>query len=108
MVASNPPARNGPRIIAVTNPACTDCEESNVFLMIEQMSICEVSFTMGLLLWFVAHYIFNLDFCPQNALVCRFMQEVVFQIPQEKDKKSDKTSSYLAATTGIIKFSESM
>ena len=98
---SNPPSRNWPRIIAVTNSACTDCEESKDSLMIEHMSICEVSFAIGLLLWFAAHYIFNLAFCPQHTLVCCFMQEVVFQIPQDEDKMSDKTCMYNVRFNGI-------
>jgi hypothetical protein len=104
IVASNPPTRNWPRLAVFKSGASPS--DTKVFLLIEQMPVCQVSLSTGILLWFASFYIFNLDFCPHNLLLCRFIQEVVFQIPQEKERKGDKTSSYLAAVTGIVKFSE--
>ena len=67
IVASNPPTRHWPRLAVFKSGASPS--DTKVFLLIEQMPVCQVSLSTGILLWFASFYIFNLDFCPHNLLL---------------------------------------
>ena len=64
---------------------------------------CAVTaFSKALMLWFVSHYIFNLEYYKQAKDVALFMQEFVFGLPTH-DKKS---GTYLSVTTDIQSYVE--
>jgi len=98
-VAHRPPLRTAPRIAGFKGPTT----DSQYYIIVEQKVLCSVTaFSKALMLWFVSHYIFNLEYCKQAKDVALFMQEFVFGLPT-RDKKS---GTYLSVTTGIQSYVE--
>ena len=67
-------------------------------MYVEQTVLCQVStFVKALIIWFVSHYVFNLEYakCAKDAAV--FIQE---NVPQT----GAKTSTYLSLSSDIRTF----
>ena len=96
-VADSEPRRSAPRI------ACFPGEDqSQYFIFVEREVLCiTTQFTQVLMLWFIAHYIFNLEYCPKIKEVALFVQEFVFKLPATSGIKRQKTATYLTVTTDI-------
>ena len=76
-----------------------------LFLFVEGQILCEVpSFSRALLLWFITHYVLNLEYVKDVRDVCLFMQEFIFALPIVGSKRV-KSGSYLSITTDIQNFS---
>lgn len=92
-VAHRPPLRTAPRIAGFKGPTT----DSQYYIIVEQVLCSVAAFSKAFMLWFLSHYIFNLEYCKQAKDVALFMQEFVFGLPTS-DKKS---GTYLSVTTGI-------
>ena len=96
-VAKCAASRNAPRIACFKGPTT----EPQYFIFVEQNVLCSVAtFSKAFILWFISHYIFNLEYCKHTREVALFMQEFVFDLPA-RDKNS---SLYLTVTTGVQSF----
>ena len=58
-------------------------------------------FSQALILWFIAHYVLNLEYDSKVKEVALFMQEFVFKLPATSGLKRQKTATYLTVTTDI-------
>lgn len=96
-VCTRDPPRPAPRI------ACFAGEEgSTYFLFVESKVLCTTSsFPKALMLWFIAHYVFNLVYCKQVREVALFFQEFVFGLPE---KSKGRGATYLTVTSDINKY----
>ena len=94
--AAEAPKRNSPRIgrfVAI------DCSPS-YFIFIEQQVYVQVSsFAMALLIWFVSHYVFNLEYHKYYKDAAMFIQEFIFDL-YESDTKQKK-QNYITAVTEL-------
>ena len=73
--AASAAPRNSPHIIELA-------PSEDFFISIEQTIICQVSsFTKVLFLWFVVHYLFNLQYHKYAQGFATFMQEFLFGLP---------------------------
>ena len=73
-VALCAPKRSAPRI------ACFPGEQCQYFIYVESEVLCEVtSFAHALMLWFVSHYVFNLEYCTKAKEVALFFPRVYLQ-----------------------------
>ena len=98
-VGTRSPLRTAPRI------GCFEGEEPQYFLYAEGRPLLYVMcISQAILLWFVLHYIFNLEYCDHVKLVALFFQEHVFGLPATSFLKHHKTATYLTVTTDIQKF----
>lgn len=98
-VAVRLPLRTAPRI------GCFNAESPQYFLFVEDkavLSVCNVS--KAIMLWFIMHYVFNLEYCAHVKLVSLFFQEFVFDLPATSYMKHQKSATYLTVTTDIQKF----
>ena len=89
---------NAPRIACFGDP-----ESSNTYyLMIEKRVLCEVSgsFCKALLLWFISHYVFHLEYLKDTYDLALFFQEFVLGLPGT-GSASKKTSTYLTVCSDI-------
>lgn len=78
-------------------------EEQEYFLFVERKIICTVkSFTKCLMMWFIMHYVFNLQYAKPVKEVGLFLQEFVFTLPESGSK--NKTSRYLTVRSDISKY----
>ena len=77
---------------------------SQYFLFVESIIITELpTFSEALILWFIAHYVLNLEYEKKIKEVALFFQEFIFDLPATAaDKK--KSATYLSVTTDIVKF----
>ena len=88
------PSRNSPRFVCFSD----DDAEPTYFVYIEQTILCQVStFVKALLIWFVSHYIFNLEYTKSAKDAAVFIQENVFLLPQA----GAKTSTYLSFSSDM-------
>ena len=95
-VALSAPKRSAPRV------ACFPGEQCQYFIYVESEVLCEVtSFAHPLMLWFVSHYVFNLEYCTKAKEVALFFQEFIFKLPATGSMKRHKTATYLTVTTNI-------
>lgn len=62
------------------------------------------SFSKALLLWFVTHYILNLEYEKLVREVALFFQEFVCNLPATGADKRQKNATYLSVTTDIQKY----
>ena len=99
-VCSSSPLRTAPRVAAFVGDDIV-----TYFLFIEEKIIFKItcSFTKILMLWFVSHYIFNLEYCKHARDVALFVQEFVFGLPE---MSKNKGATYLTVATDINKFVE--
>ena len=97
-VAHRPPLRTAPRIAGFKGPTT----DSQYYIIVEQVLCSVAAFSKAFMLWFLSHYIFNLEYCKQAKDVALFMQEFVFGLPTH-DKKS---GTYLSVTTDIQSYVE--
>lgn len=97
-VANREPKRAAPRI------ACFPGEEnSQYFIFVESETLCVTnSFSQALMLWFVAHYVLNLEYCSQLKEVAMFFQEFIFKLPATSVTKRLKSATYLSVSTDIL------
>ena len=58
-------------------------------------------FSQALMLWFIAHYVFNLEYDAKVKEVALFIQEFIFKLPATSGLKRQKTATYLTVTTDI-------
>ena len=96
-VCTRDPPRTAPRI------ACFAAEEGNTyFIFVESKVLCTTNvFPKALVLWFIAHYVFNLMYCKQVREIALFFQEFVFGLPE---KSKARGATYLTVTSDINKF----
>lgn len=98
-VGSRLPLRTAPRI------GCFTGEEPQYFLYVENRPIFFVTtISRAIMLWFVLHYTFNLEYCSHVKLVALFFQEFVFGLPATSFMKHQKSATYLTVTTDIQKY----
>jgi len=97
VISTSEPQRSAPRF------ACFPGEHhSQYFLYVESEVLCITnSFSQALMLWFVIHYVLNLEYCPKTKEVALFMQEFVFKLPATSGLKRQKTATYLTVSTDI-------
>lgn len=96
VVCSRDPPRTAPRFCRFAGD-----ETDTYFLFVESMVLCTTtSFTKALILWFITHYVFNLQYCKQVKEVALFFQESVFGLSEKKGK----SSTYLTITSDINKY----
>ena len=89
--ASAAPSRNSPRIIELA-------PSEHFFISIEQSIVCQVSsFTKALFLWFVVHYLFNLQYHKHAQGFATFLQEFLFGLPSTEKR----SPTYLSTVTDI-------
>ena len=94
-VALRDPKRSAPRV------ACFP-EECQFFMLIETEVLCVVSsFPHALILWFISHYAFNLEYSTKAKEVALFFLEFIFKLPATSGMKRQKTATYLTVTTDI-------
>lgn len=80
-------------------------EESQYFVFIENEVLCIChSFSHALMVWFMSHYVFNLEYCSNIKEVALFMQEYIFGLPATSGLKRHKTATYLAVSTDILSY----
>ena len=53
------------------------------------------------MLWFIGHYVFNLEYCPHVKEIALFFQEFLFKLPATSTMKRQKSATYLTVTTDI-------
>ena len=98
-VGTRPPLRTAPRI------GCFNGEETQYFLYVENRPVfCVTNISRAIMLWFILHYVFNLEYCNHVKLVALFFQEFVFGLPATSFMKHQKGATYLTVTTDIQKF----
>ena len=92
------PVRPSPRFIEFQG---VDGGETTYYVYVEQKVLCELKqFPKALIVWFVCHYIFNLEYAKPVKDVCLFFQEFIFDLVDT----SKKTSTYLTVSSGIMAF----
>lgn len=95
-VATMGPKRAAPRF------ACFPGEQCQYFIYVESEVLHIVnSFTHALMLWFIVHYVFNLEYCSEVKKVALFVQELLFKLSATYAVKCQKTATFLAVTTDI-------
>ena len=83
-VAKSDPPRSAPWFACFKGP---DGGDVTYFIFTEQKVLCSVqSFSKAIMLWFVSHYIFNLEYCKQIKEVALFFQEFVLGLPDRRKK----------------------
>lgn len=76
------PHKNAPRIVKLTGG-----QQTQYFVLVEQdVLVGTSSLSSALLLWFSAHYAFNMEY--GNVDVGRFFQDVIFCLGPVKARKS--------------------
>ena len=96
-VAMKEPARPAPRLAGFVN----EDSATTYFIFVERKVLCTVQkFSKALMLWFIAHYVFNLEYPRVCKEVGLFFQEFVFCLP----KKAKKSATYLTVTSDIQKY----
>ena len=99
VIAARDPLRTAPRFAAFQG---ADGGHVDYFIFIEKTVLCKVNtFSKALVLWFVSHYIFNLEYAKVVKDVALFFQEFVFRLPCIGNKKS---ASYLTVTSDLEAF----
>ena len=53
------------------------------------------------MVWFMSHYVFNLEYSVKIREVALFVQEYIFGLPATSGLKQHKTATYLAVATDI-------
>ena len=100
-VATRDPIRSAPRIAYFPGE-----DQPQYFLFVEKEVLCITPvFSQALMLWFVAHYVFNLEYCIKIKEVALFVQEFIFKLPATSGMKRQKTATYLSVTTDIQNYS---
>ena len=95
-VATRLPVRAAPRFV------CFPGEEPQYFIFIENDILCIChSFSHALMVWFMSHYVFNLEYSFKVREVALFVQEFVFELPATSGLKRHKTATYLTVSTDI-------
>ena len=83
------PLRAAPRI------GCFNGEEPQYFLYVENRPMFFVTnISRAIVLWFILHYIFNLEYCSHVKSVAMFIQEFVFSLPATSFLKHQKSKLY--------------
>ena len=97
-VCKRNPERTAPRIarFAGEDEGCT------YYIMMEGRILCSSNaFAKAVSIWFVTHYIFNLQYCKQVKDVGLCFQESVFGLPE---KSKARGAIYLTVTSDIAKY----
>ena len=98
-IGSRLPKRPGPRFASFT----TEGGLTEYVIYINRKPLCKVAvFARALILWFVAHYVFHLEYTKETKDVAFFFQEFVLG----SLTKAKKTTTYLSVTTGIQTFTD--
>ena len=93
------PLRPNPRFVSFS----TDGGVTEYIVFINLKPLCKIAvFTRALMLWFVVHYVFHLEYSKEIKEVAYFFQEFVFG----SLTKAKKTATYLSVTTGIQSYAE--
>ena len=80
-------------------------EEPQYFLYVENRPMFFISnISRAIVLWFILHYIFNLEYCSHVKSVAMFIQEFVFSLPVTSFLKHQKSATYLTVTTNLQNF----
>lgn len=101
-VADRPPVRPAPRFVLFPG------EEPQYFVFIESEVLCIThTFSHALMVWFMSHYVFNLEYSAKVREVALFVQEYIFGLPATSGLKRHKTATYLAFSTDIQSYMHS-
>ena len=96
-VATGSPRRDAPCIASFP-----DGDKHSYFIFVEGKTLFSVSsFTKALVISFMIHYVFNLEYCKQSREISLFVQEFVFGLPESSKGKS---SRYLTICSDVSKF----
>lgn len=80
--------------------ACFPGEQCQYLIYVEREVLCIVdSFTQALMLWFIAHYVFNLEYCSEVKEVVLCVQELLFKLPANCCKTSRQQHTLLLVQT---------
>ena len=75
--------------------------EPTYFLIIERNIVADTkTFSKAVVVWFLSHYIYNIEYAREIKEVATFFQEFIFTLPSQEKK----SANYLSATTGIKSF----
>ena len=78
---------------------------SQFFIFVEDFVLTQASsFSKPLILWFISHYILNLEYKKKIYEIALFFQEFVSIYQLQEQKKKHKTATYLSVTTDIQKY----
>ena len=92
------PPRSAPRFVCFQG---TDGVEKTYFIYVEQQVLCQMrSFKMAFVVWFIAHYVFNLEYSKHMKEVATFVQEFIFGLPN----KVKRSATYLTVSSDIQSF----
>ena len=95
-VATRLPIRPAPRFVYFPG------EEPQYFIFIESEVLCVChSFSHAIMVWFMSHYVFNLEYSVKVREIALFVQEYIFGLPATSGMKRHKTANYLAVSTDI-------
>ena len=76
---------------------------TDYFVFVNCKPLCKVAiFARAIMLWFVSHYIFHLEYAKEIKEIGYFFQETVFG----SIAKAKKTATYLSVTTAIQSHAE--
>ena len=91
--ATEEPVRNSPRIGRFQSVSAVE-----YYVFIEQRVLMKVtSLTTALLMWFISHYVFNLEYHKYYQNPAMFIQEFIFNLPESKKK----SQCYLTAASEL-------
>ena len=97
-VCTGSPKRTAPHMAAFRGD-----DDVTYFLFIEEILFnMSASFTKVLMLWFVSHYVFNLEYCKHVRDVALFIQEFVFGLPEGLGIKEPHTSLWPLISTSLL------
>ena len=98
-IGSKAPLRPSPRFASFF----TEGGLTEYIIYINLKPSCKVAvFAEALMLWFVSHYVFHLEYAKEMKEVSYFFQEFMYG----SLTKAKKTATYLSVTTGIQSFAE--
>ena len=77
-------------------------DDGSYYLIVEKQVLFKMdSFAEALMMWFIAHYVFHLEYTTSIRMLALFFQEFVFGLPSS----AKKTSTYLSLCSSIQAFS---
>ena len=97
-IMSRDPPRTAPRVAAFQK---ADGGWVDYFIFIDKAVLCKVNtLAKAIILWFVSHYVFNLEYEKQLKNVALFFQEFIFVLLAG----AKKSAFYLTVTSDLHAF----
>ena len=99
-IAKRDPKRTAPRFASFEGE-----DSSQYFIFVDDFVLTQANtFSKAVMLWFVTHYILNLEYEKRVQEIALFFQEFVFNLPATGADKKQKNTTYLSVTTDIQKY----